>query len=614
MNGFKYRYQYIPPVTLHLGEEIMTSRLYASATEGFEAQIADLVEMFLVEVYRCKLCQFASSIQNKIELHMSDVHQLDGSHHVSPNPEICTDQEENDSYSLGDEISQENKETEEGLEKMPFLLPVYRMLHNMSPESCDMSLGDHSDSTHVAHTCEVNTLFDEESSQFQLDEATAQVSDPLPCSAQSPESKNSRDDVEAQSEHLMFLGLCRISNMKSQTPGAEAKPLPAEADREGSQHEETPRVPNSSLTQPLKGHRNSEVSIKGQTHFCNICNQALKSKGMHKIHMKCHSGEQGFKCISCSCRMSEWDLMEKHMETHKPVKETYPCLICERVFMRQSAWKMHRKKHQENNDVFHCTKCPSFYGTERVKDLHLACHYEDLFKCLHCDLMDKEWNKVYRHLGTHDSSLKFHPCTQCGQRFFRIAELRDHMAKHKNNSSCICSLCGKTFKCRRQINKHHRLVHPKQKARERWGRKKKEQHGLPDTEEMGQKRKHSKEFSCQICNRKCSSRLTLQRHMGVHAGVKPYHCQHCDYKTRLKASLIQHVRIHTGTLGLTRVRGPTNASFVRTIAFKRRVWTCMCVDIIPGRYSVAIFVPIPLLTSSFSRNIQRKITSVWKQH
>ncbi|XP_030064496.1 zinc finger protein 124 [Microcaecilia unicolor] len=514
MNGFKYRYQYIPPVTLHLGDEIMTSRLYTSVNEGFEVQIANLVDMFLVEVYRCKLCQFASSIKTKIELHISNVHQLDRIHHGAQNPEICSDHEENDSYSLGDEIGQGAKENEESLEKMPFLLPMYRILNNMTPESCDMNLGDHSDGAHVAHTCEVNTLFDEESSPFQLDEPTAEVSNHIPCSSRSPESKSSRDDVEAQSEHLMFLGLCRISNMKSQPAGTESRPATAEEVPEGSKHERTPTVDNKGLIQPLKNSHSSEMITEGQRHFCNICNQELKTKGMHRIHLKCHTSEQGFKCIYCSCCMSEWKSMEKHIETHKPVKETYPCLVCKRVFMRQSAWKMHKKRHQEKVDRFYCTKCPSFYGTERVKDLHVACHYEDLFKCLHCGLMDKEWSKVYKHLGTHDINLKWRPCSQCGQKFFRIADLKGHMAKHKNTVACICSLCGKTLKCRREMNKHHRLVHSNQKARERWGKKKEIKHGHPDMEETGHKRKHSKEFFCHVCHRKCSSKMTLQRTHG----------------------------------------------------------------------------------------------------
>nr|XP_033790715.1 oocyte zinc finger protein XlCOF6-like [Geotrypetes seraphini] len=543
MNEFKYRYQYISPVTLHLGDEIMTSRLYASANEDFEVQIASLVEMFLVEVYRCKLCQFASSIKTKIELHMSNVHQQDRIHCVAQNPEICSQQEENDSYSLRDENGQESKGNEENLDKMPFLLPMYRILNNMTPESCDMSLGDHSDGAHVTHTCEVNTLF-EESSQFQLDEPTAEMSNHVSSSSQSPESKNSRDDMEAQSEHLMFLGLCRISNVKSQPAGTESKPATPEVVHEGKKHERTPRVDNEGLTGPLK-NSSSETAIEGKRHFCNICNQEFKSKDIYRIHLKCHTGKQGFKCIYCSCCMSEWNSLEKHIETHKPVKETYSCLICKRVFTRQSAWKMHKKRHQEKTDLFYCTKCPSFYGTEHMKDLHMACHYEDLFKCLHCGLKDKEWSKVYKHLSIHDANLKWHPCTQCGQKFFTIAELKDHMVNHKNTIASICSLCGKTFKCRREMNKHHKLAHSNQKAAEKWG-KKEEQHGHSDTEETSHKRKHSKELFCHICYRKCSSKMALQRHMGVHAGIKPYQCQHCDYKTRLKASLIQHVRIHTG--------------------------------------------------------------------
>lgn len=76
--------------------------------EAFEAQIAGLVEMFLMEVYRCKLCQFTSSIKNKIRT--GTACQISGC------PKM--DQDENESYSMGDEGNQENKDNKENLSKM----------------------------------------------------------------------------------------------------------------------------------------------------------------------------------------------------------------------------------------------------------------------------------------------------------------------------------------------------------------------------------------------------------------------------------------------------------------------------------------------------------------
>ncbi|XP_069469602.1 oocyte zinc finger protein XlCOF6-like isoform X2 [Ambystoma mexicanum] len=546
MSELKYRYQYIPSVTLHINEEITTARLWSSSSEGFEAQTANLVEVFLVEVYRCKLCQFTTCIKNKIKVHVSNDHALDQIHLITASPGLGPDQEENDTYSIGDEIGPENKENEVNLEKMPFLLPMYRMLNNMSPESCDISLGDHSDGAQVAHTCEVNTLFEEESSNFELDEPSSVVSNTVPCSAEATESRKSTDDEEAQSEHLMSLGLCRTSSIRTQVADTKA-PVP-KAKHETSGNQQKDQVQRDYLSLPQMSNFRLRLRVDQRKHFCNICDCELKSKESYKIHMKCHNGSRGFKCLHCSCYISDWGLMEKHIEAHSQVNETYKCLICEKEFIMRSAWKFHKKSHQEKQNVFKCTKCSSFYKSKSILNLHLACHYEDQYKCLHCDLMDKEWKKMYKHLGTHDYGIHPHSCTECEQRFFRVAELKKHMAVHKKPSSSVCSLCGQAFECRRQMNRHHKRAHQKQNVYVRKKRRKAQGSGLShtDTEDTAKPRKGPNEFGCNICSRKCSSKLALQRHMGVHGGVKPFNCQHCDYKTRLKASLIQHMRIHTG--------------------------------------------------------------------
>lgn len=111
-------------MNLHRLEEIATSQLCAAVPEGFEAQIAGLVEMFLVEVNRRKLCQFTSSIKSKIRTHLAHMHETDAACEISSCPKM--DQDENELPSMGDEANQENKENEENLAKN-FLLSVYQM-------------------------------------------------------------------------------------------------------------------------------------------------------------------------------------------------------------------------------------------------------------------------------------------------------------------------------------------------------------------------------------------------------------------------------------------------------------------------------------------------------
>ncbi|KAM6349850.1 uncharacterized protein O3Q21_014091 [Podargus strigoides] len=74
-NEFVYKYHCVASMNMHPLEEMATSQLSVAVAEGFEAQIAGLIEMFLVELYRWKLCQFSSSIKSKIRTHLAYVHE-----------------------------------------------------------------------------------------------------------------------------------------------------------------------------------------------------------------------------------------------------------------------------------------------------------------------------------------------------------------------------------------------------------------------------------------------------------------------------------------------------------------------------------------------------------
>lgn len=58
-------------------EEIATSWLYAAVLESFEAHRGCLVEVFLVKIYRCKLCQFTGSIKSKIKTHLGHIDETE---------------------------------------------------------------------------------------------------------------------------------------------------------------------------------------------------------------------------------------------------------------------------------------------------------------------------------------------------------------------------------------------------------------------------------------------------------------------------------------------------------------------------------------------------------
>ncbi|KAM3929440.1 uncharacterized protein RB166_007183 [Leptodactylus fuscus] len=538
MNELKYKYERIAPTTLHVHAEITTASFYASTAGDLDARLANLVEVFLLEVYRCKLCQFTSSLKNKICLHVSDVHQLD----QTPPTAESNEPDESDSFGIVEEMTQENKENEENLDKMPFL---YRMLNTMSPSSCDMSLGDQSGNTNIVGASEVNSLFEGEQSEFPIDESMPSDSIPPSSSANSPKSK---DEDDAQCEHLLSLGLYRISNLRPVSLSTEAKVPQSNMVRESARTRS--RCRKFTFLPTLSVDHMKNKAYKNKSYKCANCQLEFKTKDTYKVHVQCHKHGGGFTCLYCGSFMSEWSPMEKHIKSHRLVRKSYQCQVCEKRFMTQSAWKSHMRAHDKKSEVFLCTKCPLSFESENVRNLHVTCHKEDVFKCCQCELVEQEWSKLYEHLSTHDSSVEPFTCSTCSKRFFTESQVQAHSCKRKKQKPFTCSSCSLTFKNIQQMSRHQKRIHPTQNNKDC---KKKEKEKVESQNRVlvhegsvNPQGITKGKFACDICNSKCSSKLALQRHMGVHAGEKPFHCSHCNYKTRLKASLTQHIRVHTG--------------------------------------------------------------------
>ncbi|XP_020359966.1 gastrula zinc finger protein XlCGF57.1 [Oncorhynchus kisutch] len=273
----------------------------------------------------------------------------------------------------------------------------------------------------------------------------------------------------------------------------------------------------------------------------------------------------------------------------------FPCTYCTISFTDHSFLEKHIKwNHQKEYLAMLRNSFSKSSGTETVPT----------HSCLHCSLMFQTPRLLSIHtLQIHPSatprkparphrvSVKLYTCPQCARRFRYLGSLQNHcelshkMAVVSTNGHLSCADCGKSFKncwglgphqchepegtepqdikpvvcldvgfhcsecgkilCSPQSLNIHMRIHTGEKpyACKECGKR---------FSESGSLRKHLlihsgvKAFKCQECGKDFARMKGLRSHMTTHSGKKQYSCSHCDRQFGYKSSLTIHLRSHTG--------------------------------------------------------------------
>lgn len=138
-----------------------------------------------------------------------------------------------------------------------------------------------------------------------------------------------------------------------------------------------------------------------------------------------------------------------------------------------------------------------------------------------------------RHTGK-----KPHKCNQCEMAFSDPASLKCHALKHLESRNYVCQICDKKFFTDKFLEIHMR-IHKERDFKCEYC----EKGFYRRTELQIHVRNHTGErpFACDKCPKKFAKKSYLNQHYWTHAKRKPYECSMCDKSFAFKSTFNNHI-------------------------------------------------------------------------
>ncbi|XP_070542455.1 putative zinc finger protein 66 [Ptychodera flava] len=532
-----------------------------------ELAAKDCFDMFLLELYKCKLCSgYTSLVRNSLMEHFRTEHCSEWENAVKSCAGKTSDNSQNHGVavmsqcstagivvgslntvgaSLTGQVNQRTDGLSQELNKGQVSVPVSSHLMDCKGDkqekiTDDVTLSKNDCDTHKREVGDCDDGSDDGGDDGADGSSTS--------SDVAPQLKDNLQPERGQIPAVAGVEIKKQGSGSQQASDAvkEGKETGIAVETTGSRIDQQPRT----LTVGDTLSRQMKIGVHSK-YACQACGINFSRSHEIAIHMDTlhRPKNKKFECPLCKKRMT-WKSLIYH-QTKKvcskgpKIKATHACHICQKVFHDATALRYHGYSHDKTGQ-FVCKVCGKRFRHPKSLKQHSVAHNDDA-EILQCDLCDyrtkyKSFLSNHRRYKHKAGVFTWYGCELCDFKTTYKASLQKHLEiTHVADKNYICEKCGRAYKSQNSLTTHMANHDNKEFKCTQCPYV-----GLTKARLKDHSKLHlpveSRKYACPHCHWRGFASSALRIHMLKHTGEKPFRCEMCDRGYVTNFGLKKHVR------------------------------------------------------------------------